>query len=72
MKIYIAGSYSGSTSLSESENLGSTPSPAAISPRPSSISMVCADAISGDFALSAKLLNFLVEVRTFFAENPTN
>ncbi len=32
--------------------------------------VVCNDAISGDFALSAKLLTFLIDVRTFFAENP--
>ena len=40
-----------------------------IPPRPPPV--VCDDAISGDFLLSAKLLNFLVEVRTFFAEDPS-
>ena len=30
----------------------------------------CADAISADFVFSAKLLTFLTEVRTWFAENP--
>ena len=39
-----------------------------IPPRPPLV--VCDDAISDDFALSAKLLTFLVDVRTFFAENP--
>ena len=39
-----------------------------IPPRPPLV--VCDDAISGDFAFSAKLLTFLIDVRTFFAENP--
>ena len=38
-----------------------------IPPRPPLV--VCDDAISGDFTLSAKLLTCLVDVRTFFAEN---
>ena len=39
-----------------------------IPPRPPLV--VCDDAISGDFEFSTKLLSFLVDVRTFFAENP--